>query len=205
MSSTNIHISHQQQAAARLRFTALTTSTMHQSTILSSLLLSGLALAAPASYHDHPDNSTSSSGLTLIQQLELAPTAIDRIALLKPEDWIYDFQNPPPNTDAVTRGKGGFTVKADRKVFPALIGTGVAMTVGFLGPCGFNTPHVHPRSSQINIVVEGRLGTDFIAENGAPSINGTLEKFQMTVFPQGAVHTEVSSSFHSGSASICLY
>ncbi|EMF16140.1 RmlC-like cupin [Sphaerulina musiva SO2202] len=171
---------------------------MHQSNILSTILFSSLALAAPASHDSQsgyagygpPGNGSSSSGLSLIQQLELAPTAVDRIALLSPADFLYDFQNPPANTDAKTTGKGGFTVKADRKVFPALIGTGVAMTVGFLGPCGFNTPHIHPRSSEINIIIEGRLGTEFVAENGVPPIANILEKFQMTVFPKGAVHTE---------------
>lgn len=180
---------------------------MHQSNILSTILFGSLALAAPASHDSQsgyagygpPGNGSSSSGLSLIQQLELAPTAVDRIALLSPADFLYDFQNPPANTDAKTTGKGGFTVKADRKVFPALIGTGVAMTVGFLGPCGFNTPHIHPRSSEINIIIEGRLGTEFVAENGVPPIANILEKFQMTVFPKGAVHTEVSHPF-GGSA-----
>jgi len=110
------------------------------------------------------------------------------MALLSDSDFIYDFLNPPES--AITTGKGGHTVKADRKDFPALIGTGVSMTLGFLGPCGFNTSHIHPRSSQINVVVQGKLGTEFIAEKGARAISGTLEKFQMTVFAMGATHTE---------------
>jgi hypothetical protein len=166
---------------------------MYHANTLTALLFGVFALAAPTEpqqYHKC-DNCTSpptAGGLTLIQQLLLAPTAVERIALLSDADFKYDFNNPP--SAAVTTGKGGRTVRADRDQFPALIGTGVSMTVGFIGPCGFNTPHTHPRSSQINIVVKGRLGTEFIAENGARSIVDTLEKFQMTVFPQGAVHTE---------------
>jgi cupin len=64
------------------------------------------------------------------------------------------------------------------------------MTLGFIGPCGINTPHVHPRSSQINVVVKNKLATEFTLENGARSIVNTLDEFEMTVFPQGAVHTE---------------
>jgi len=64
------------------------------------------------------------------------------------------------------------------------------MTVGFIGPCGFNTPHTHPRSAEINIVVEGSLGTEYILENGTPLIRNQLNKLQMTVFPQGSIHTE---------------
>jgi hypothetical protein len=64
------------------------------------------------------------------------------------------------------------------------------MTVGFIGPCGFNTPHTHPRSSEFNIVVQGSLQTQFQAENGVIAISNTLNTFQATIFPQGAIHTE---------------
>ena len=64
------------------------------------------------------------------------------------------------------------------------------MTLGFLGPCGFNTPHVHPRSSEINVVVKGSLVAEFTLENGARTITNTVLTNQMTVFPQGALHTE---------------
>jgi Cupin len=135
------------------------------------------------------ESSTTAGNLTLIAQLENAPTAVDRIKLLSVSDHVYDFNNPPL-ASALTMGDGGHTVKADRKDFPALIGNGVSMTVGFLGPCGFNTPHTHPRSAEINIVVEGELGTEYVLENGAPLVRNRLSKYQMTVFPQGALHTE---------------
>jgi hypothetical protein len=148
-------------------------------TITAFILAAAVVRAAP----------TSSNNLDLIQKLLLAPTAVERINLLTKDDFIYDFNSPPDG--ATTTGKGGHTVKADRKTFPALIGTGVAMTVGFIGPCGFNTPHIHPRSSEINIVVQGRLGTMFVTENGVQPIGiNYLGQYQMTVFPQGATHLE---------------
>lgn len=126
----------------------------------------------------------------LINSLTQAATAADRLNLLpNASDHLYDF-NAPPLDSAITTGSGGHTVKADRKDFPALIGNGVSMTVGFIGPCGFNTPHTHPRSAEINIVVEGSLGTEYVLENGTPLIRNRLDKYQMTVFPQGAIHTE---------------
>jgi hypothetical protein len=126
----------------------------------------------------------------LINSLTQAATAVDRLALLPDSsDHVYDFNNPPLSS-AITTGLGGHTVKADRKDFPALIGNGVSMTVGFLGPCGFNTPHTHPRSAEINIVVEGSLGTEYVLENGANLIRNRLDQYQMTVFPQGSIHTE---------------
>ena len=150
---------------------------------MAFVLGAAVAGAAPAS------SSHTANNLDIISKLLLAPTAVDRINLLSQGDFVYDFKSPPDG--ATTIGKGGQTVKADRKTFPALIGTGVAMTVGFIGPCGFNTPHIHPRSSEINIVVEGRLGTMFVPENGVQPIGiNYLNPFQMTVFPQGATHLE---------------
>ncbi|KAK5171032.1 uncharacterized protein LTR77_004176 [Saxophila tyrrhenica] len=166
---------------------------MHPSLLpiaLYALAASAAPAPAPAPYPLHRrDQNSSANNQALISALELAPTAKDRLALLTPSDFLYDFASPPPG-DAITTGLGGRTVKADSKLFPALIGTGVSMTLGFIGPCGFNTPHVHPRSSQINVVVEGQLKTQFIAENGVDAVENTLGKWQMTVFPQGAVHTE---------------
>lgn len=85
-------------------------------------------------------------------------------------------------------GERGKTVRADHSTFPALVGSGGAVTIGFLKPCGFNSPHVHPRAAELNLVVEGRLFASVTAENGANQ-NHTLNKFEMTVFPQGAIHT----------------
>ena len=166
------------------------------STLVIGAQLSVIALAIPAPIlndsttlpHITGPNSIANNK-ALIQSLELAATAKDRINLITNDaDFVYDFNNPPQN--ATTTGKGGHTVRADRELFPPLIGTGVSMTVGFLGPCGFNTPHTHPRSSEINIAVKGSLITEFTLENGAHSVSNRLDTNQMTVFPQGAIHTE---------------
>ena len=165
------------------------------STLVISAHLSILAFALPAPLNDSTTlpaiNGPSSiaNNKATIQSLELAPTAKERINLIANDaDFVYDFNNPPQT--AVTSGKGGHTVRADREVFPPLVGTGVSMTLGFIGPCSFNTPHTHPRSSEINVVVKGSLITEFTLENGARSVANRLDMNQMTVFPQGAVHTE---------------
>ena len=49
---------------------------------------------------------------------------------------------------------------------------------------------MHPRATELNLVIEGRLFASVTAENGATHRNDTLSKFEMTVFPQGAIHTE---------------
>ena len=177
---------------------------MHSSIFISALAATG-ALAAPALNARQASSSapaasgtasartpsrTNANNQDIIEKLTLAATVVDRTELLpNANDHVFDFLNPN-DPAAVTTGNGGHTVKADRKGFPALIGTGVSMTVGFLGPCGFNTPHTHPRSSEFNIVVQGTLDTEFIYENGAAPVKNTLNTLQATVFPSGAVHTE---------------
>ncbi|KAE8442235.1 hypothetical protein EG329_003706 [Mollisiaceae sp. DMI_Dod_QoI] len=126
---------------------------------------------------------------TLFQQLTLAPNAVERMALLQDSDFIFNFADTC-RTAGVTSGMGGKIVRADHATFPALVAQGGSVAIGFLGPCGFNTPHVHPRAAELNLVIEGRLFASMIAENGARHLNHTLNKYEMTVFPQGSVHTE---------------
>lgn len=129
------------------------------------------------------------NNLELIAELLTVPLQQDRIALLRDEDFKFDFRNPPGSVNVAT-GNAGRVVPANRKTFPALIGTGSGMAVGFLGPCGFNTPHTHPRGTELNIPVVGRLNTSMILENGVRVVNSLADTFQLHVFPQGAIHQE---------------
>jgi len=142
--------------------------------------------------------AATSTGLSLTAQLFLADTAVDRFALLPNDDqFVFKFNDP---TLLGKGGKGGDLVAANRKAFPALVGTGSGMAVGFLGPCGFNTPHVHPRGVELQIVIEGRVVTEMLPENGVFTdndsskgrrvITNTLNAFEMTPFYQGSVHTQ---------------
>ncbi|KZP30790.1 RmlC-like cupin, partial [Athelia psychrophila] len=84
---------------------------------------------------------------------------------------------------------GGFAVGANSANFPALLTGNGAMTVGVLGPCGANSPHTHPRATEIQIVVQGGpIYTEFIMENGANVINNTVPLGSATVFPKGSIH-----------------
>lgn len=129
----------------------------------------------------------------LYESLVLARSSVERNNLLSNnDDLVFSFDTPCRNTPelGVVTGEGGKTVRADHSTFPALVGQGGSVTIGFLDPCGFNSPHVHPRAAELNLVVEGRLFASVTAENGATHRNHTLSKFEMTVFPQGAIHTE---------------
>ncbi|KAJ7656259.1 RmlC-like cupin domain-containing protein [Mycena polygramma] len=124
-----------------------------------------------------------------VAKLRLDPTAVDRINDLSDQQFVFDFLNPP---GGVTTGAAGHTVTATSGTFPAVVGNGVAMTVGFLGPCGINTPHTHPRATEINFSVNGTLRTGMLSENGARFVVNSLPPGSMTVFPQGAIHFEMN-------------
>jgi len=134
------------------------------------------------------------TGPSLTTQLFLADSAVDRFNLLpKNEDFVFPFVDKI----AAVGGKGGDLVAANRKTFPALVGTNSGMAVGFLDACGFNTPHVHPRATELQIVIEGKVVTEMLPENGVNGPDGkrrvirnTLSKFQMQPFYQGSVHTQ---------------
>ncbi|KAH7245167.1 RmlC-like cupin domain-containing protein [Fusarium tricinctum] len=174
---------------------------------LSMLLLAGSALAAPrpaqSSAHQPRSDSiddmlppivpinTRSGDRDLITKIMTAPTQAERVKLLnQPGDYVFDFKAVSATGAGESVGKGGKSVSATALTMPALIGNGASMTVAFLGPCGMNTAHVHNRATELNIVVKGRLVTNFVIENGAKPIANTMDTFQMSVFPQGAIHQE---------------
>ena len=62
------------------------------------------------------------------------------------------------------------------------------MTIGYVGPCGINLPHTHPRATEINFVVSGSFEVGFFQENGARFIMNTVNTGQASIFPQGSIH-----------------
>jgi Cupin len=181
----------------------LISARMRLKVIIPAAVLASVALAGPQ--HKPLEKRTEvnvvpSTGptLSLTQQLSLADTAADRFKML-PDDiqFVFGFSDQSQKNKG---GKGGDLIVANRKTFPALVGTGAGMAVGFLGPCGFNTPHVHPRAVELQIVVAGTVVTEMVPENGVfrdgePSrgrrvITNTLKAFDMQPFYQGSVHAQ---------------
>jgi hypothetical protein len=111
---------------------------------------------------------------------------------------VFTFDNktvPPKNS------LGGVAVAANIETFPILTGLGISTTVGFLKPCGINSPHVHPRATEFLTLVEGdNLEFGYVLENALvgpmknPEIAGALKKFDGTVFPQGSIHYQFNNN-----------
>lgn len=184
---------------------------------LTSLTL--LALATLSSVHALPQSMPSSTTTpappaptdqaALFRDLFTAPTAIKRFQRLLVQGetlltgdalkalTVFNFNNATPAPGA----KGGATKAANIETFPILTGLGISTTLGFLEPCGINTPHVHPRATEFLTLVEGSgLKFGYVLENGLvaagrdPEIAGTLQKFEGTVFPQGSMHFQFNDN-----------
>jgi oxalate decarboxylase/phosphoglucose isomerase-like protein (cupin superfamily) len=50
-------------------------------------------------------------------------------------------------------------------------------------------PHIHPRATNYVVAISGTTQTSMINENGARTVTEILQAGQMTIFPQGSVHT----------------
>ncbi|KUJ07438.1 RmlC-like cupin [Mollisia scopiformis] len=138
-------------------------------------------------------SSPTPSNLALFQQLVLVPSSVDRFNILTDADLLFSFNDSsahPIGSPGVSTGQGGQLVRADQSTFPALYMQHGAMALGFIGPCGFNTPHVHPRANELFLVFEGRLNTSTMLENGGRQIHNMVNTLQMTIFPQGSVHMQ---------------
>ncbi|KAF3067187.1 Spherulin-1B [Daldinia childiae] len=184
-----------------------TSSGVHYHASVSYCQSSSVTEAAVASATSDATASTSSTtstaspatptGLSKVQQILLSDTHTDAInnVLKDDSDFVFDFNK----ARVFGPGKGGEIVLATRKTFPALTSTGIGMAVGFLGPCGFNTPHVHNRATELLIVTKGKIMSEMIVENGVNNadkkprdIMNTIEELQATPYYMGALHTQLN-------------
>ncbi|KAI1868892.1 hypothetical protein JX265_006871 [Neoarthrinium moseri] len=147
-------------------------------------------MAAP-----HRRDNSSTQGLSLTAQLQLADTAIQRYSLLADDkDFVYSFGDDKARL-------------ADRQTFPPLVGTGGAMAVGDLPACSMTFVHLHPRSAELFTVISGRILTEMVPETGVLDASGKqrvirteLGPKQMTVFPMGSFHTQLNPDCEPASA-----
>ncbi|KFA62763.1 hypothetical protein S40285_05039 [Stachybotrys chlorohalonatus IBT 40285] len=139
----------------------------------------------------------------LREALYVAPSESERQAILFPNvpdasNATFQFRN-----NSVEAPTGGTINLSGVDQFPALVGTNVGMAIGWVNPCGLNTPHLHPRANEFLTVVQGSLVGGLILEenpNSAGNVNGvdptgpirqvnaTLTNFRGMLFPQGQVH-----------------
>ncbi|CAH0037389.1 unnamed protein product [Clonostachys solani] len=151
------------------------------------LALTSSVVAAPSQSVAERDDS----GPSLTTQLTIADSTVDKFNLLKDEDFVFDFKTGP---------------LAYRKNFPALSTVGGAMAYASLPACGMVALHQHLRANELFVVTSGKIYSEMVPEagvvaNGADRIIKTeLTAGQMTIFPQGTLHTQVNMQCQNASA-----
>ncbi|XP_066352841.1 germin-like protein 12-2 [Miscanthus floridulus] len=76
-------------------------------------------------------------------------------------------------------------------MLPGLNTLGISLARIDYAPLGQNSPHTHPRATEILIVLEGALYVGFVTsniDNGNKLFAKVLNKGDMFVFPQGLIH-----------------
>jgi len=101
---------------------------------------------------------------------------------------MFDFTS---GLDTTVSAGGNLTL-ANVANFPALFANGLAMAIGQIGPCGLNTPHTHPRATELLYLASGVIEVGFIEENGARFVKNVLTAGQGTLLPQGSIHYQIN-------------
>ncbi|KAM7202956.1 RmlC-like cupin domain containing protein [Naviculisporaceae sp. PSN 640] len=135
---------------------------------------------------------------SLQHDLLLAPSIRDKEQVLFPpgpqfgsaNNVTFQFVNRPTGLP----GQDGSVIVGSLDSIPGLIGTNVAAAIGFVGPCGLNVPHLHPRANEFLTAVQGTLIGAFLLEEAGqfegnlPQVAMTLNNFTGMLFPQGHTH-----------------
>ncbi|KZT12476.1 RmlC-like cupin [Laetiporus sulphureus 93-53] len=154
--------------------------------MLASLLLSSVLVATGAL-------AQTTATASLIAELDVAPDHVDRVAdLPQDSEFLFDFFNPP--SSGVVPGAAGHLVLASVSDFPALVGNGIALLAGFLGPCGMNTPHTHPRAAEFLYQVNGSIQNGMLTETGSRFIINNVTAGQGMILPQGSIHFQFNDN-----------
>ncbi|EJD38329.1 RmlC-like cupin [Auricularia subglabra TFB-10046 SS5] len=122
--------------------------------------------------------------------LHNAFTQVERISILADDsDFVFSFTDPK---NKATKGAGGSLIAANAANFPALIGNGMALTIGAMEPCSMNSPHTHPRATEMLLMTSGQITAGFLAENGARFVVNNVTTLAATVFPAGSIHFQAN-------------
>ncbi|KAF8034844.1 hypothetical protein BT93_C1002 [Corymbia citriodora subsp. variegata] len=107
------------------------------------------------------------------------------------DDFFFTKLRYPGNT---SNQLGSKVTTAFVDQFPGLNTLGIAMAHLDFAPYGLNPPHIHPRGTEMLVVVEGTLHVGFVTSN---QLNNTLftkvlTKGDVFVFPQGLIHFQLN-------------
>lgn len=164
-------------------FSSTTKALRIMALLVASLLLqvSQVSMAVPV--------LTTQADPAIVSDLITANGEAERVNMLNDSQFVFDFFNPVAGAIS-SNGPNGHITSAKLDTFPVLVTQGVSMSVGFLGPCGLNTLHTHPRATEFNFAVNGTLRTEMIQENRVRVVTNDVAPGQLAIFPRGSIYFE---------------
>ncbi|XP_059438814.1 germin-like protein subfamily 1 member 13 [Corylus avellana] len=109
----------------------------------------------------------------------------------KADDFYFSGLQIPGNTDNRV-GSNVTTVNVDQ--IPGLNTLGISLVRIDYAPYGQNPPHIHPRATEILVVVEGTLLVGFVTSNPENRLfTKVLKKGDVFVFPIGLIHFQFNA------------
>ncbi|KAJ8760627.1 hypothetical protein K2173_015294 [Erythroxylum novogranatense] len=111
---------------------------------------------------------------------------------VKAEDFFYPGLNKPGNTAATPQGFAVTPVTVEE--LAGLNTLGISFARLDFAPYGLNPPHIHPRGTEILVVVEGSLFVGFVAsnQNNNTLFTKVLNPGDVFVFPIGQIHFQLN-------------
>ncbi|KAL9244538.1 hypothetical protein vseg_018307 [Gypsophila vaccaria] len=107
------------------------------------------------------------------------------------DDFIFRGILTPQST---SNAQGSKVTQVSATQLPGLNTLGISMARVDFAPFGLNPPHIHPRGTEVQTVLEGTLYVGFVTSNLATGGNKFLTKVitkgDIVVFPQGLIHFE---------------
>ena len=102
------------------------------------------------------------------------------------DDFFFPVLDVPRSTSNQV-GSNVTLINVDK--FPGLNTLGIALARVDYAPYGLNPPHIHPRATEIQTIIEGTLLVGFVTSNlDNRLITKVLNKGDVFVFPMGLIH-----------------
>lgn len=101
------------------------------------------------------------------------------------QDFFYDGLIKQGSTN---NPFGSNATIANVQVFPGLNTLGVSMNRVDFAPGGINPPHIHPRASEITVLIKGTLLVGFVRTDTYEYYSKIIRAGEVFVIPQGLVH-----------------
>ncbi|XP_022988205.1 germin-like protein subfamily 1 member 17 [Cucurbita maxima] len=109
--------------------------------------------------------------------------------LVKAEDFMFQGLNIA-GTTANKQGSNVTLVNVER--LGGLNTLGISLARLDYAPNGLNPPHIHPRATEILVVLEGTLLVGFVTSNPNKLFTKALNKGDVFVFPIGLIHFQLN-------------